>query len=394
MKTIAVLGTGTAGISTIAQLLTNCSSEWQIVSIHDPNKPILGIGESTNVGPMVNLWWGAGFNMLEHAHELDATMKLGSKFINWRSEDFFLPLPAPLYAIHFNNFKLRECAMPKFKEKWDYKFQEIQGNVSSIINGNDSVHLTVNGVEYVFDYVIDCGGYPTDYSEYTMVDTIPVNHCLVNILEEPGNWNYTVSQAHKNGWMFKLPLSSRQGRGYLYNDNITSKEDALADMADILNIPVGQLKTKEFSWKTYKAKKFIDGRIIKNGNRALFYEPLEALAGWFYERVIRSFFDVAVTKEITEDQANNLLHDLAEDFELFICYMYHGGSKYDTDFWRITSAKTKNRLMNSEVFRENVKILKDITPQHYVRDCPVIPMPYNVWHYLDKKLGFNYFKKD
>jgi hypothetical protein len=49
MKTIAVMGIGTAGLLSLAQLLSHCSSEWQIISIHDPNTPILGIGETTNV---------------------------------------------------------------------------------------------------------------------------------------------------------------------------------------------------------------------------------------------------------------------------------------------------------------------------------------------------------
>jgi hypothetical protein len=297
MKTIAVIGIGTAGISSLAQLLSHCSSDWQIVSIHDPSTPILGIGETTNVGIPVNLFFGAGFNMLENAHELDATVKLGSKFVNWRDEDFFLPLPAPIYAIHFNNFKLKDFCIPRFKEMWGDKFQKIEGKVSNIINGKDAVTLTVDGVEYSFDYLIDCGGYPTDYSSYDMIDTIPVNHCLVNLLHEPGDWNYTISQAHKHGWMFQLPLSTRQGRGYLYNDQITSKEDALLDMSEILGIPVDQLNVKEFAWKTYKTKKFIDNRIVRNGNRALFYEPMEALAGWFYERIIRAFFDIAVVNK-------------------------------------------------------------------------------------------------
>jgi len=394
MKTIAVIGIGTAGISSLAQLLSHCSSDWQIVSIHDPSTPILGIGETTNVGIPVNLFFGAGFNMLENAHELDATVKLGSKFVNWRDEDFFLPLPAPIYAIHFNNFKLKDFCIPRFKEMWGDKFQKIEGKVSNIINGKDAVTLTVDGVEYSFDYLIDCGGYPTDYSSYDMIDTIPVNHCLVNLLHEPGDWNYTISQAHKHGWMFQLPLSTRQGRGYLYNDQITSKEDALLDMSEILGIPVDQLNVKEFAWKTYKTKKFIDNRIVRNGNRALFYEPMEALAGWFYERIIRAFFDIAVVNKISEYQANNMLSSLAEDFELYICYMYHGGSKYDTDFWRITSEKCKKRIYGSEKFRRYTDLLRQATPQHYHYDCPVKPMPYNVWHYLDKKLEYNYFTKD
>ena len=42
----AVIGTGTAGILSISHCLAYFPSNWQIYSIHDPRKPILGIGES------------------------------------------------------------------------------------------------------------------------------------------------------------------------------------------------------------------------------------------------------------------------------------------------------------------------------------------------------------
>ena len=50
----------------------------------------------------------------------------------------------------------------------------------------------------------------------------------------PGDWEYTYHIAHKNGWMFGLPLQNRTGWGYLYNSKITSQLEAQDDVSKIL----------------------------------------------------------------------------------------------------------------------------------------------------------------
>ena len=45
---IAIIGTGTAGILSIAFVLAYAPEPIEVYSIHNPKKPILGIGESTS----------------------------------------------------------------------------------------------------------------------------------------------------------------------------------------------------------------------------------------------------------------------------------------------------------------------------------------------------------
>jgi hypothetical protein len=388
---IAVIGTGTAGITTIAHLLAWLPAGCTVVSVSDPAVPILGIGESTTTSIPESLYYGADFNVLDDHEKLDATVKHGVKYKNWREKDFNTILPPPHYAMHFNNFKLKEVCFEKFHNKWGKKFKVINGEICSLVNGKKSVSCLINNKEHHFDYVIDCRGYPDSYEEYDLVDTIPVNHCIVHTINQPGTWSYTHHIATPDGWMFGIPLQTRQGWGYLYNDTITTKEQAIENQAKILNVDPSDLNVKEFKFKNFKAKKFIDNRIIKNGNRALFYEPLEALSGWFYDRVIRAFFDVAITNKYTEDQANTVLSTLAEDYELFICYMYHGGSTFDSEFWKITKDRCNHRLHNSEQFAKSIEFLKQVTPQYYGNPSVILPFPYKTWKQLDIDLGFNYF---
>ena len=114
--------------------------------------------------------------------------------------------------------------------------------------------------------------------------------------------------------MFGIPLQSRQSFGYLYNDTITTKVDAIQNFKTYCE-DIDYDKLKEFKFKSYSAKSYFDGKVLKNGNKALFYEPLEAFMGYFYERILKLFFDyLYVNKNIY--QTNNSIHEIANDLSL------------------------------------------------------------------------------
>ena len=71
---IAIIGTGTAGILSIAFVLAYSPEPVEVYSIHNPKKPILGIGESTSTQIPGVLFDSIGFTLLENANELDATV--------------------------------------------------------------------------------------------------------------------------------------------------------------------------------------------------------------------------------------------------------------------------------------------------------------------------------
>jgi len=391
---IAVIGVGTAGLTSLSHCLAWLPKEYTVYSIYDPSTPILGIGESTGTAIPQTLYQGARFTLLRDAGELDATVKHGVKYTGWREHDFYSNIVPPHQAMHFNNFKLKEFCFKRFQEIHGNRFQEIHTKILDIDQDDNSAIVVTDTEQLKFDYIIDCRGYPDDYTDYNLSNYIPVNHCLVNMVPEPGNWNYTYHIAHRNGWMFGIPLQTRQGFGYLYNDTITEKEDAIDDIAERFKTKPQDLNLREFKFKNYSAKKFIDGRIIKNGNRAVFFEPIEALSGWFYDRVMRYFID-RVLFNAREDYLNQLLTDTANDYESFICYIYHGGSVYNSKFWDITVEKSCEKLKNDNRFNEFISQLKDI---YKSKEQPPISTNTAIgvfaisnWEDFDKNLGYHYF---
>jgi tryptophan 7-halogenase len=376
---IAIVGTGTVGVMSVCHFLKYTQAE--IHCLHNPKKNILGIGESSNIQLPQLLWESVRFNPYFNAKELDMTIKYGVRYKNWRKNDFISPILPNQYAIHFDNFKLSEVIFKKCEEQYQERFKQYSLDVETLSQNKKCV-LINNKLKY--DYVIDCRGYPEDYSEYHSAN-LPLNHCFVYGINKPGKWGYTYHHAHKHGWMFGIPLQSRQGWGYLFNDRITPEDEALDDLSKIHKIKLKKEDVREFKFKPYSAKKYLDGRILKNGNRAIFFEPLEALSGAFYDQINRQFFDV-INKHQNESQLNIKLNDLAKRYINFISYIYHGGSIYKTKFWKQTVEMTRENLNNIE-WQDTLSI---IMANHFdSRTWPFYPVS---WEILDLNLGYGYIR--
>ena len=388
---IAILGIGTAGIMSLCHTLRwLCPDNSTVTAVYDPAKTILGVGEASQPRFVETLFGATDFNFLDDSKELDATLKLGGNWKNWRKKDFYISLTAPSYAIHFNNFKLKEFCFNRFNEKYKDKFQVLEGSISSLKNNDLYASITVNDSEYKFDYVIDCRGYPTEWDDYSILENSTVNSALVRQVREPGNWNYTFNQATKNGWMFGVPLQTRQGWGYLYNDNITSREEAIDDIKQISG--VDELELKEFKFKSYYANSFFDGRILKNGNKALFFEPLEGSAGFFYDTALRYLVDYINGKCSVLDVNSNLL-EVAKDSEMFIDFVYHGGSIFNSPFWKYVKENATKKLNKNLKWHHMVENI-NFYLKHGGEEPPVYTTgrwSIDHWKSWDKKLGYGYF---
>lgn len=388
MRTIAVVGVGTVGVLSLAHFLTYMPDEFEIVSIHDPSIPIFGIGESTPINPPDIFWKAADWSLFEAANELDATVKFGIKYTNWREHEIFSHVQPPSYGIHLNNFKIKDVFFPRFQKKWKNKFKIIETKITDLKNVDNSVDVYTDKGVFNYDYVVDCRGWPESYDDYVISKAAPLNSCLVQMIPEPGDWNYTHHVAHKNGWMFGIPLKTRQGWGYLYNDTITTKEEATEHIKELFN--KDEVNLKEFKFKNFYAKKMLEGRIIKNGNRAMFMEPLEGFSGSYYYRVLQVFTDF-IYGIMNEDRVNEQLVWDAQDAESVMSFIYHGGSNFDSPFWNHAKQITSEHLKNSERF--NRYIIGDINNMNRIQRMTEVrsPLSVSLWENHDKKFGYHYF---
>jgi len=323
----------------------------EVTCIYNPDKKILGIGESSNVNLPHLLWHAADYNVFINSEELNSTVKLGVRYKNWRKNDFISPILPPYYAMHFDNFALSEKMFNRAKNIYKKRFKTLNKNIKELKQDNKEVTILFDKGKAIYDYVIDCRGYPEDYSEYHMCTSLPLNRAFVNMIPEPGNFQYTYHHAHKNGWMFGIPLTHRQGWGYLFNDQITSEQEAIDDINEIFKSNKTKKDLRDFKFKPYRSKQFLNNRIIKNGNRAIFYEPLEALSGVFYDDVNRWFFDY-INNTMDQETVNILLDERAKQYENFISWIYNQGSIHKTKFWKYAKQITTKHLKNNVLWEQ------------------------------------------
>tara|TARA_R100001163_G_scaffold2784_1_gene4275 strand:- start:3953 stop:5101 length:1149 start_codon:yes stop_codon:yes gene_type:complete len=380
---IAVLGSGTVGVMSVCHFLKYTKAD--VSCIYNPNKKILGIGESSNVQLPQLLWNSINFNPALNSDKLDCTLKYSVFYKNWREKNFSSPIIPNQYALHFNNFKLQEFAFSECKKIYKERFKVLEEDIA-IMEGKEE-EVIVN--DHKFDFVIDCRGWPESYEDYFVSEHLPLNKCLVHPIDKPGDWNFTYHQAHANGWMFGIPLTTRQGWGYLFNDKITSDDEAVKDLEKTLNKKIDKKELNEFKFKPFRAKQILNNRIIKNGNRAVFYEPLEALSGVMYDNINRSFVDY-IRRVKSHEEVNLELNIMTQSYENFICFVYHGGSIFDSKFWTHTKKITKEHLNNNVLWNETIDHIKD-NKDSLEYDFKSFPFCPYFWNLLDKNLGYNYF---
>lgn len=384
---IAVLGGGTVGVMSVCHFLRYTNAH--VTCIFNPSKKILGIGESSNIQLPQLLWNSIKFNPALEKENLDCTIKYSVFYKNWRDKNFHSPILPNQYALHFNNFKLQSFVFDQCSKIYKNRFEVIEEDIT-LLKGSDT-EVMVN--THKFDYVIDCRGWPESYDDYYISKNLPLNKALVHPINKPGDWNFTHHYAHKNGWMFGIPLTNRQGWGYLFNDKITTDDEAVEDLQKILNKKINKNELNEFKFKPYRAKKLLNNRIIKNGNRAMFYEPLEALSGVIYDNINRLFFDYIINNK-SEQQVNHEFSILSQSYENLIAFVYHGGSIYNSKFWKETKEMTNEHLLNNDMW--------DVTKTHiklnnkglnsFRETINTFPFTPYIWCLLDKNLGYNYFK--
>ena len=380
---IAIVGGGTVGVMSVCHYLRYTNAD--VTCIYNPHKKILGVGESSNVQLPNLLWHAIKFNPALNKEKLDCTLKYSVFYKNWREKDFHSPILPNSYALHFNNLKLQSFVFDECKKIYQGRFKIIEEDVNVILNNENEVKVN----NHIFDYLIDCRGWPESYDDYYISKSLPLNKALVHSINKPGDWNFTYHYAHKNGWMFGIPLTDRQGWGYLFNDEITSDGDAIEDLQKILNKKINENELNEFKFKPYRAKKLLHNRVLKNGNRAIFYEPIEALSGVIYDDINRLFTDY-LSNVKSEQQVNHEFNVMSQGYENFIAYMYHGGSMFNTKFWNETKYITNKHLQDNDTWRYTKKYVK-LDKQSFKYNYNIFPFIPYVWNLLDKNLKYDIF---
>lgn len=320
MKKITIIGRGSAGC--LAAIYFAKQTDWQIDWIYDPNIKQQAVGEGTNLLVPVQLGIDLDFNVVE-LQSLHGTPKLGIRKMNWgqTNSDFTHTFPPPNHGYHFNAVMLQDYIIERLKD-------------------NKRVNMFYKHVnnhsELDTDFVIDCSGKPTDFTEYDMRTEIPVNAVSVKQCFWEGlRFTQTLTIARPYGWVFGIPLLNRCAVGYLYNKDINTLEEVEEDAKNIykeFNLVPSDMGNK-FTFMNYSKKQNFYDNVAYNGNASFFLEPLEATS--LYSVIRNNLWAHQVfTKKLSIEEANKNYHTDLDSISNMIMLHYFAGSVFDTEFWK------------------------------------------------------------
>ena len=350
MMKISVVGGGNAGCFTALHTgWFGREKDIEVELIYNPDIPCERVGQATLLRPPQLLWAATGFDW--YHNPIHATFKSGILYEGWGqvNDKVFHPFPANSIAMHYCPWEMQKGIL----ESGHFKVTE--SNV-----------LDPKSIDA--DYVFDCRGKPDDYSDYEELIN-PINAC---ILGKP-NWKTAEAMwsrhvATPDGWTFVIPTHSSSPSndycvGYCYNKDITSKEDAEKNFLSMFDVEI----KKSLEFKNYLAKNPIsDDRIILNGNRLFFLEPLESSSTQTYLEWVKYLFNAVFTKKDDFKSACRQMRRYIHELQNFVLWHYQCGSKYDTPFWDYAKSLTFEDKMFTAMLHYSKETNKDdIIPVSY-----------------------------
>lgn len=249
-------------------------------------------------------------------------------------------------SLHFNATKLAARFKEIGLERGIEVFEETITKVSLDENNNvDSLELD-NGNKILCDFVFDCSGFhrliigKTFNSKWkSYKEFLPTDSAIPFFIEMTDKIPpYTEAIAMKYGWMWKIPLQSRFGCGYVYDSSLISEQDAINELEEFLGfVPIYPRKDKGgFKFSPGSFEEPWQNNCVAVGLAANFIEPLEATSLWVSMVQLTEIFGtpslfLSNTPEI-RDEFNKIVVRMNDDILNFI-YFHYMSLRKDTAFW-------------------------------------------------------------
>lgn len=332
-----IVGAGTAASISCAILLYKFPKA-EITCYYDSTKPTIQVGESSTPFLAEMLFHTLGVSAFD-LYKFKGTVKYGLRFDNWSKDTFYHPF-ANVLGVHFDSSLFSEFVLKELLERY-HNFKMIDQNIANL----ESLDA---------DYIIDCRGFPELNEDYELTNIQTVNSVLLKVHQEYYDEQYTTHYAHKNGWMFGIPLTHRKTFGYLYNSNITSKDEAKLDFNKIVKGDI----VRELSWQSFFKKSALTGRVLVNGNRAVFIEPLQAMSLHFYMENINNLGNHILHKTFQNEAGFNAHFSkrVQEMIDVLSFHYYHNSGPYkDSKFWKQVKNQCASRSLKVKRWMKDSK---------------------------------------
>ena len=399
-KRVILLGGGTAGWIAANLMATHWQHKgFEITLVESPTIGIIGVGEGSTP-PLKNFMDAIGVQESEWMAECKATYKTGITFRNWSIKpgftEYFHPFlsqpdqfsaPAFFHNCHLrrngvdleghpNHFFLatelaRQNLSPiapenfPFEINYGYHFDSgllgkflarvaakkgvkyVQATLAEVVladNGNiDSLKMQ-DGQVMKADIFVDSSGFNSELLQKALkVPFISSAQSLFNdsavVFPTPQGSEIspqTIATAMKYGWAWKIPLTHRNGNGYVFSSRFCDKDKAETEFRAHLGLLDTDIEARHLSFKIGRAAEQWSKNCLAVGLSQGFIEPLEATALDMVQETVVRFIE-AYNKGNYTDQYRaefnariNARFDAVRDY--IVCH-YRISSRTDTDYW-------------------------------------------------------------
>lgn len=339
LKSIVIVGGGSAGWMTAAALSNALQGNCDITLIESEAIGTVGVGEAT-IPPIKYFNQRLGIDEKTFVKETNGSFKLGIEFIDWKRKghSYFHPFgqygaefdtipfyqywmrehlsgdPTPIddysmawvaardgkfehpradkrliqstfdYAYHFDA-TLYAAFLRKYAEARGVK--RIEGRISSAQTDAETGFIAAvtleDGRTAEADFFVDCSGFRGMLIEQTLETGyedwshwLPCKSAVAAPCEKTSDiLPYTKSTAKAAGWQWRIPLQHRTGNGYVYCDKFLDSADAETELLGSLD-GTPTAQPKHLKFTTGRRKKFWNKNCVAIGLSAGFMEPLES----------------------------------------------------------------------------------------------------------------------
>jgi tryptophan halogenase len=436
MKKFVILGAGTSGLIAATMIKKRWKDQVHVSVYYDSNQKNIGVGESTT--PIIDMFLKKYLEVPidKLIRETSTTVKLGISFKNWiEGVEYFHGFPeidftvddyssstysllngtydggilhskatdlVPSYffryihALHIDTQEFSKYVQKKIEGEVEF-IDDIAKEIKSDGKNIQSIVFENSG-EVTADFYIDASGFNSILLETLnpkwndILEMLPMDRAIPQ--QVPYQFNeipsYTVAEARKHGWIWKIPIGDRFGTGYVYSSKFTSDEEAREDYNLWLNDTFGvQLNTdRVIHYKPgYYENNWI-GNCMAVGLSSGFVEPLESTGIHIIIQQMMNFIDYNPTLknlEYNKQESNRLNRTLYSEIVEFIC-LHYNTNREDSKFWKyMTNNKTEWVRNFDEKCREEFLEKSSITSSKVF---------WNIESYIQVANGLQMFNQD
>jgi tryptophan halogenase len=339
LRSIAIIGGGSAGWMTAAALANAVGKNCEIHLVESEEIGTIGVGEAT-IPPIKFFNQRLGIDEATFVRETQGSFKLGIEFVNWgqKGDAYFHPFGqygaefdyVPLYHYWMlardqgDNTRIDEYSMcwaaaragkfahpipdkRRIQSTYDYAYHfdatlyakflrgyaeargvtRHEGKVTDAQLNSETGYIEKvmleDGREVAADLFVDCTGFFGLLIEKylkTGYDNwqhwLPCDRAVALPSEKNGDpIPYTRATAHEAGWQWRIPLQHRTGNGHVYCSQYIDEDRATETLLQNLDAEP-VAEPRHLRFVTGKRKKFWNKNCIAIGLSAGFMEPLES----------------------------------------------------------------------------------------------------------------------